>query len=102
MSKLYQYPSFRLDKLSFGFIASFAFVLQKHRAKPIPLKIRASLGSPFGRAPATAGEREIVAFIRPIRRLRRHLSQRERLFVNPIISQIGRENKVSAENYVCP
>ena len=60
----------------------------------------ASKGSPFGRAPAIAGERAIVAFIRPLRRLRRHLSQRERLFVSLIITQIGRENKFSAENYV--
>ena len=36
----------------------------------------------------------------PLRRLRRHLSQRERLFVSSIITQIGRENKFSAENYV--
>ena len=33
----------------------------------------------------------------PLRRLRRHLSQRERLFLSPIITQIGRENKFSAE-----
>ena len=36
----------------------------------------------------------------PLRRLRRHLSQRERLFVSLIITQIGRENNISAENYV--
>ena len=40
-----------------SFIAGFAFVLQRHRAKPIPLKLRTSKGSPFGRAPAIAGER---------------------------------------------
>jgi hypothetical protein len=40
---------------------------------------------------------DILATIYPLRRLRRHLSQRERLFVSPIISQIGRENNVSAE-----
>ena len=76
----------------------------------------------LGRAPAIAGERVIVAIIRPLRRLRRHrlaaarsrsgsdttpwchsfpsrrfATQRERLFVNPIIPQIGRENKFSAE-----
>ena len=43
--------------LSFCFIASFAFVLQRHRAKPIPPLLSASEGSPFGRAPAIAGER---------------------------------------------
>ena len=31
--------------LSFCFIASFSFVLQRHRAKPIPLRLRASKGS---------------------------------------------------------
>ena len=87
------------------FIASFAFVLQRCkrrglRAKPIPLWMSATKGSPSGRAPAIAGERVIVAIIRPLRRLRRHLSPRERLFVSPIISQIGRENNISAENYV--
>ena len=87
--------------------ASFAFVLQRckqcwHRAKPIPLKMHASLGSPSGRAPEVAGERVVVATICPLRRLRRHLSQRERLFVSPIITQIGRENKFSADFYVCP
>jgi len=71
-----------------------------HRAKPIPLKMHVSLGSPLGRAPAVAGERVVVATICPLRRLRRHLSQRERLFVNPIIPQIDRENKFSAEIYV--
>ena len=86
--------------LSFCFIASIAFVLQRHRAKPIPLKMHVSLGSPLGRAPAVVGERVVVATICPLRRLRRHLSQRERLFANPIITQIGRENKFSAENYV--
>ena len=80
------------------FIASFAFVLQRckqrwHRAKPIPLKMHVSLGSPLGRAPAVAGERVVVATICPLRRLRRHLSQWERPFVSPIIPQIGRENK---------
>ena len=59
-----------------------------------------SLGSPLGRAPAVAGERVVVATICPLRRLRRHLSQRERLFANSIITQIGRENKFSAEIYV--
>ena len=65
--------------------------------------------------PAIAGERAIygVKFLRhlathyfslvvlapfcPLRRLRRHLSQRERLLFSSIISQIGRENKFSAE-----
>ena len=87
--------------LSFYFIASFAFVLQKHRAKPIPLKLGAHKGSPFGRAPATAGEREIVAFIRPLRRLRRHFPQRERRFVTTIITQIGRENKCCLCRNLC-
>ena len=31
--------------LQFCFIAGFAFVLQKHRSKPIPLKLHASKGS---------------------------------------------------------
>jgi len=44
-----------------------------HRAKPIPLWMSATKGSPSGRAPAIAGERVIVAIIRPLRRLRRHL-----------------------------
>ena len=57
----------------------------------------ASKGSPFGRAPAIAGERVIVAIIRPLRRLRRHLSQWERLSVSFIITQIGRENNISAD-----
>ena len=42
----------------------------------------------------------VIATICPLRRLRRHLSQRERLFVSSIITQIGRGNKFSAENYV--
>ena len=37
----------------------------------------------------------------PLRRLRRHLSQGERLFVSSIITQIGRENKSSADIYMC-
>ena len=73
---------------------------RRHRAKPLHLKMHKNKGSPFGRAPAIAGEREIVAFIRPLRRLRRHLSQRERLFDSLIITQIGRENKFSAEIFV--
>ncbi len=40
-----------------SFIASFAFVLQMHKAKPVPLKMHEFKGSPFGRAPAIAGER---------------------------------------------
>ena len=72
---------------------SFAFVLQRLRAKPIPLKLRTSKGSLFGRAPAIAGERVLCAQLSPLRRLRRHLSQRARLFVSPIITQIGRESK---------
>ena len=43
----------------------------------------------------------VIATICPLRRLRRHLSPRARLFVNPVITQIGRENNISAENYVC-
>ena len=86
--------------LSFCFIASFAFVLQRHRAKPIPLKTHASKGSPCGRAPAIAGERVLCAQLSPLRRLRRHLSRRERLFVSPIITQICRENNISAEIYL--
>ena len=82
------------------FITSFDFIIQRHRSMPIPLKMHVSLGSPSGRAPAVAGERVVVATICPLRRLRRHLSQRERLFVNPIITQIGRENKFSAEVFV--
>ena len=106
-----------------SFIASFAFVLQRCsqrglRAKPIPLWLRTSKGSPCGRAPAIAGERGVVATIYPLRRLRRHrlaaarsrsgsdttpwchsfpsrrfATQRERLFVSPIITQIGRKSK---------
>ena len=60
----------------------------------------ATLGSPFGRAPAIAGERVLCARLSPLRRLRRHLSQRERHFANLIITQIGRENKFSAEIFV--
>ena len=87
------------------FIASFAFVLQRCkrrglRANPIPLWMSATKGSLSGRAPAIAGERVIVAIIRPLRRLRRHLSHWERLFANPIIAQISRENNISAEIYV--
>ena len=100
-------------------------VIQRHRAKPIPLKMHVSLGSPLGRAPAVAGERVVVATICPLRRLRRHrlaaarsrsgsdttpwchsfpsrrfATQRERLLAIPIITQIGRENKFSAEIYI--
>ena len=89
-----------LIELYQNLIASFAFVLQRHRAKPIPLKMHVSLGSPLGRAPAVAGERVVVATICPLRRLRRHLPQRERLLVSPIITQIGRENKFSADFYM--
>ena len=39
----------------------------------------------------------VIATICPLRRLHRHLSQRERLFANPIVTQIGRENNLSAE-----
>ena len=52
--------------------------------------------APCGRAPAIAGERVLCAQLSPLRRLRRHLSQRARLFVSSIITQIGRENKFSA------
>ena len=62
----------------------------------MPLKMHVSLGSPLGRAPAVAGERVVVATICPLRRLRRHLSHRERLFVSPIISQ-NRQRK----QYLC-
>ena len=87
--------------LSFCFIASFAFVLQRHIGQsPCPLKMHASKGSPFGRAPAIAGERVLCVQFSPLRRFRRHLSQRERLFVSTIITQIGRENNISAEIYV--
>ena len=111
--------------VSFCFITGFAFVLQRLRAKPIPLKMHASKGSPCGRAPAIAGERVLCAQLSPLRRLRRHrlaaarsrsgsdttpwchslpsrrfATQRARLLVSPIITQIGRENNVSAENYV--
>ena len=88
------------NSLHFAFIASFAFVLQMLRAKPIPLKLCVSKGSPFGRAPAIAGERVYFVAIYPLRRLRRHLSHWERLFVTPIIAQTGRENNISAEFYV--
>ena len=54
-------------------------------------------GSPFGRAPAIAGER---AGNTPLRRLRRHLSQGRGFFVIPIITQIGREDKFSADIFV--
>ena len=116
--------------LSFCFIASFAFVLQRckqrrHRAKPITLRLYVPNGSPFGRAPAIAGERVLCAQLSPLRRLRRHrlaaarsrsgsdttpwchsfpsrrfATQRARLLVSPIITQIGRENKFSAEIFV--
>ena len=91
--------------LVFCFIASFAFVLQRCkrrrlRAKPIPLRLRAPKGSPFGRAPAIAGERVVVATICPLRRLRRHLSQRERLLASSIITQIGRGNNPFADFFV--
>ena len=49
------------------FIAGFAFVLQRHRAKPIPIGCAHPKGA---------------------------------FFTNPIITQIGRENNISAENYV--
>ena len=39
-----------------------------------------SKGSPSGRAPAIAGERVIFLLFCPLRRLRRHLSHRTRLF----------------------
>ena len=39
----------------------------------------------------------VIATICPLRRLRRHLSQRARLLISPIITQIGRESKFSAE-----
>jgi len=80
--------------LSFCFVARFAFVLQMLWTMPILLKLRISKGSPSGRAPAIAGERVISSQFFPLRRLRRHLSQRARLF---IISQIGRENNISAD-----
>ena len=113
--------------IPFHFITSFTFVLQRclqrgRRAKPIPLKMHASKGSPCGRAPAIAGERVLCAQLSPLRRLRRHrlaaarsrsgsdttpwchsfpsrrfATQRARLLVSPIITQIGRENKFSAE-----
>ena len=56
-----------------SFIAGFAFVLQRHRAKPIPLKMyeRVHRLPPGGSFYATT-----------------------------IITQIGRENKFSAEIYV--
>ena len=57
------------------------------------------------RAPAIAGERVLCAQLSPLRRLRRHLSRRERHFANLIITQIGRENKsdipTSQGNSIC-
>ena len=102
---LRSYASGTQKMYGFGFIASFAFVLQRCkqrrlRAKPIPLKIRASLGSPLGRAPAVAGERVVVATICPLRRIRRHLSQRERLFVSSIINK-SKEKTISLPKFVC-
>ena len=43
---------------------------------------------------------DIIATICPLRRLRRHLSQKARLSIMSIITQIGRENKFSAEIHV--
>ena len=48
---------------------------------------------PLGELPTESGERGIIATMCPLRRLRRHLSQWERLSVGSIITQIGRENK---------
>lgn len=42
-----------------------------------------------------------IATICPLHRLRRHLSQRERLFVNTIITQISAEKASSLPKFVC-
>ena len=67
--------------ISYCFIASFAFVLQMLRAKPIPLYCRAGVHS-----------RRFFNLNRSLRR-----EQAPALRCNTIISQIGRENKFSAE-----
>ena len=76
------------------FYRKFRLCIAKAQGKAhTPKAARAYKGSPSGRAPAIAGERVIVAIVRPLRRLHRHLSQRERLFVSLIITRIGRESK---------
>ena len=49
----------KLEELVFTVMlyCQFRLCITKHRAKPMPLRLRASKGSPFGRAPAIAGER---------------------------------------------
>ena len=91
------------------FIASFAFVLQRHRAKHIPLKSNASKGSLREGAPDAVGwgrarYNEVSTNLKSRRllpsRCACHLPLGGRLFVAPIMTQIGRENNISAENYV--
>ena len=96
------------------FIASFAFVLQMLRAKPIPLRLHYPK-APSGRElPTKSGEGELVT--KKLVRTQSHAGSFHfatratasacgwhlggRLFVNPIISQIGRENKFSADIYM--
>jgi len=91
------------------FIASFAFVLQRLRAKPIPLRLRVSWGSLREGAGAVgdwgrARYNEVSANLKSRRLLppltRSPLPIGGRLSCSPIITQIGRENNVSANFYM--
>ena len=51
--------SFTTVLLSLPYLSLRFRLFKKHRTKPMPSKLLASQGSPFGRAPAIAGERAL-------------------------------------------
>ena len=98
---------FVYHEYSFLFIASFAFVLQRLRAKPIPLKMNERIQ----RLPCVKGAVALATeglypcylglFYNPSVSLRLPPPFTQgRLFVGSIISQIGKENKFSAGIFV--
>ena len=82
---LFIVPFYRQFRLCITNASGKAHIPKEERAHPKALPL---------------GERVLCAQLSPLRRLRRHLSRRERHFANLIITQIGRENNVPAE--ICP
>ena len=85
---------------SFLFYRKFRLCITKTQGKAHTHTVARPKALPLGELPTESGERVIVAIVPPLRRLRRHLSPRARLFVSSIITQIGRGNNHSAEIFV--
>ena len=86
--------------LSLCFIASFAFVLQRQVASPVPCKDIRKKGSPLGRAPAVAGERVIKVDHLPSPSATPPPLPKGEAFSLVPFKQIGRKNYLSAEIFV--